>query len=321
MDSRVLVGDIGGTNIRFGIAELSETGIVIHDFYKMPGDHFEGFSDALQSYSDEASPNLKSLRACFALAGPVIDGAVQLTNRDWAISGSQIKSQFELPDVRLVNDFTAMARAVPEIVPAELEQIRPGISRTDAPVIVAGPGTGFGVATVLPGRSKGWRVLSGEGGHMAYAPVSDIEIELAQLLRKSHGFVSNELVCAGIGLDAVHRALCEIFDRPYQQTSPGEMLKLAATGDEVFLELCHIRARGTMGAVGDLVLANGAFGGVVLAGGVSERLATYLKAGEALDRFLGIGARARFLSDVPIHLMHDPVAPLIGAAALVLKED
>jgi glucokinase len=139
-------------------------------------------------------------------------------------------------------------------------------------------------------------------------------------LREKHGFVSNELVCAGIGLDPIHRALCEIFDRPYKIVPPGNMLELAAIGDEMFLELCHIRARATMGAVGDLVLANGAFGGAVLAGGVSERLATYLKAQDCLDRFLANGARASFLTDVPIHLMHDPMAPLIGAAALSLKD-
>ena len=319
MTNRVLVGDVGGTNVRFGVAEDSASGITIHDFLKMPGDDFGGFEDALEQYLEETDVRA-SLPAVFALAGPPVDGIVKLTNRDWHVSEQDLIKRFGHPSVHLANDFTAMARAVPELDRSHFELIKPGITRPGAPIVVAGPGTGFGVATLLPLYGNRWRVMSGEGGFMTYAPRTDIEIKLTAYLSRKYDFVYNELVCAGVGLDDVHEGLCEIFGKPYEPKSPSDMLELAAAGDDLFRELCYIRARGTMSAVGDLVLANGARGGVVLAGGVSERLAVYLKSPDAMARFAERGRNSAFVAECPIHLMHDPVAPLIGAAALYLKD-
>lgn len=321
MTDRVLVGDVGGTNVRFGIAEMHHGRIGIHDFFKMPGDEFDRFEAALQNFAIETGADLASLPAVFALAGPYVKGCISLTNRDWRVCETDLLARFNFPSVTLVNDFTAMARAVPELDEERFELIHPGTAIETAPMIIGGPGTGFGVATLFPRTSRqGWRILSGEGGYMNYAPHTDTEIELAKLLRAAHGYVSNELVCAGIGLMPVHKAMCAIYDRDYVETSPADMLEIAASGDHMFHELISIRARGAMNAMGDLVLANGALGGAVLAGGVSERISVYFKAPEAIARFYERGRNSKFLADCPIHLMHDPAAPLIGAAAILLKD-
>lgn len=320
MSNIVLVGDVGGTNVRFGLAELIDSKVVVHDFIKMPGDDYASFDDALASYLTGKSLDAVALSAVFSLAGPPIGGTVALTNRDWVVSESGLTSKFGFQSVKLANDFKAMARSVPEIDGSGLKVIQAGQSKSDAPYIVAGPGTGFGVATLIPKGPGRWQVLSGEGGYMAYAPQTPIEIELVKVMRRNQGYVSVEHVCAGIGLVPVHIAMSEIYDRPYVETAPRDMLEAAAAGDEMFAEICHIRACGTMTALGDLVLANGALAGAVLAGGVSERLASYLTDEDALNRFYERGRNSRFIENCPIWLLTEATAPLIGAGAIHLKD-
>ncbi|KCZ53843.1 glucokinase [Hyphomonas chukchiensis] len=309
----LLVGDVGGTNVRFAMARRVDGRFRIEDFEKLKGDDFKSFDDALASYLEKTG--LKPSKACFAMAGPVSKGEVVLTNRGWQVSASRISRTFDIGSVHLINDFAAMARAVPEHGPEDFETIIEGTPVDNAPMLVAGPGTGFGVATLLRNRTGGWYVLNGEGGHIAFSPRDTTEIELTRILLKRHGYVSNELVASGSGLEAVHEAFCEIFGRAYEEISPQEMRRLADAGDEMFLKLIKVRANTVMSAVGDLVLANGALGGVVVAGGVSERIADFLKTPEACERFVERGPLSNYLSTCPVKLMHDPEAPLIGAAA------
>lgn len=315
----VLVGDVGGTNVRFARADLAGDRIEVSDFTKLRGDDFCCFERALKRYCEETDAG-KEAAAVFALAGPIRNGEVSLTNRDWTVSTRNLQDKFTLSNVLLMNDFAAMARAVPELGRETMEMVKPGTPEPDKPMIVAGPGTGLGVATLFPGNHGHWKVISGEGGHLAFAPRNDLEAELLKVLQASHGYVSNELVCSGMGLPIVHRALCAISGRDYVDTPPADMLEAAEQGNEFFLELCRLRARGVMSAVGDLALANGALGGVVLAGGVTERLLPYLLEAESLDRFVSRGPMSDYLANCPIHLMTDPVAPLVGAAALYLKD-
>lgn len=318
MSDRVLVGDVGGTNVRFALAGRRDGKTVIDEFTKLAGDNFETFDSALRQYLEDTG--LAPKRACFAMAGPVRDGEVMLTNRNWHVSARRLCSQFGFDDIRIINDFTAMARSVPEHSADQFEEILPGEADPDQPVIVAGPGTGFGVATLFPLGNNAWRVLTGEGGHIAYAPRDTVEFEVASILMRDHGYVSNELVASGMGLDFIHRAFCEVFGRTWAGTSPEEMRRLADEGDEMFDQLISMRAKTVMGAVGDLALANGALGGVVLAGGVTERISDYLRRPEAIARFRERGPMSGYLAKCPVRLMHDPEAPLIGAAAYYSQE-
>lgn len=313
MQEPILVGDIGGTNARFALASRQDGKLRIEHFEKLAGEDFESFDGALQQYVSQTGARVSA--ACFALAGPIEDQQVTLTNRGWQVSAKALKAQFGFQDVCLINDFHAMARSVPEFSFEAFDCILPGAPETGAPVLVAGPGTGFGVATLLSEVGGCWRVISGEGGHMAYAPRSPVEHELARLLMRDHGYVSNELVASGSGLGAVHAAFCEIYGRDLVELPPEEMRQRADAGDELFRTLIEVRALAVMGATGDLVLANGALGGVVLAGGVSERISDFLKTGEARQRFVSRGPMSHYLEDCPVWLMREATAPLIGAAA------
>jgi glucokinase len=308
----LLVADIGGTNARFATATRREGRICIEDYTVLAGGDFQTFDDALQHYLDLSGA--KPALACIAAAGPVLGGAVHLTNRKWTVSEAALRERFGFSGVTLFNDFVAMARSVPEMGADAFLPVFDGEAVRGAPVLVTGPGTGFGVATLVP-LNEGWKVLGGEGGHMAYAPRTALERELAGLLMRDHGYVSNELVASGSGLNAVHAAFCEMFDIVLAPLTPAEMSVRAGAGDEMYQALIQVRALAVMGAAGDLVLANGALGGVVLAGGVSEKFRDIFLTSEARERFVARGPMSRFLERCPVRLLHEDTAPLIGAAA------
>lgn len=313
MEGALLVGDVGGTNARFALALQRGDWLRIERFEVLAGEDYPAFADALRHYLDQTG--LKPEAACIAVAGPVRDGAVHLTNRDWHISEASLRETFGIPQALLINDFVAMARSVPELEPEAFELVFDGEPVAAAPVIVCGPGTGFGVSTLVPEANGRWRVLAGEGGHIAYAPRTALERELAAILARDHGYVSNELVASGSGLEEVHSAFCEIYGVAKVTLTPGEMRSRADAGDAMYSALIEVRALAVLGAAGDLVLATGALGGVVLAGGVSERLGDILKTPPARERFVSRGPMSGYLERCPVRLLHDPVAPLIGAAA------
>jgi glucokinase len=309
----VLVGDIGGTNVRFALAVRRGGALALERFELLAGKDFATFEAALAHYL--AKTGAAADAACFAFAGPVRGETVVLTNRGWQVSGPALRERFAFRRLALINDFHAMARSVPEQALSSFDTIFTGTPAAGMPMLVTGPGTGLGVATLLRDAAGRWIVLSGEGGHIAYAPRTDLERELSRILMRDHGYVSNELVASGSGLVAVHAAFCEIFGRPVEAVAPGELRLRADAGDPMYLALTEARALAVIGAAGDLVLANGALGGVVLAGGVSQRIADDLRSPAARDRFLSRGPMSRYLFDCPVWLMRNPTAPLLGAAA------
>ncbi len=319
MNSALLVGDIGGTNVRFALAHGSGNELTIDGFAVFAGDDFPTFDVVLEQYLS-TQPELPQ-RVCLALAGPVQGGTVHLTNRqNWTVTEGGLRARFGFSDARLINDFHAMARAVPELEANCFEVISPGEQVADAPTLVAGPGTGFGVATLLPQGEGRWRVLTGEGGHAAYAPREPLEFDLLRILARDDAYVSTERVASGSGLPAVHAAFCELFGRPIEALSAADMRARADSGDEMFRQLISVRAKAVMGAVGDLALITGALGGVVIAGGVAERIVDYLKRPDVCERFDRRGPMSHYLAQCPVRLMRSAEAPLIGAAAYFNQE-
>ena len=322
MTDTVLVGDIGGTNVRFGRARLGFAGHPeVEDIEIMPGDNFRSFDDALTLYLTQLG-NKRPEQALFAFAGPVRDGIVRLTNRDWTVNSRELARKVGLSRIRLVNDYAAMARSIPELGDESFHRLHDGrVPDQRAPILVAGPGTGLGMATLLPEGERGWRVITGEGGHAAFAPRSEREWELTKRLAAVHGYVSKELVLSGSGLNAVHKALCEIDGVEWQLMPPAEIMSRAEAGDKLCRDICEIRAGATLDALGDAALINGTRGGVVITGGVAERLVDWLAKPSALSRFFQRGPMSHYMEPIPIRLLMQGDAALIGAAALHFDED
>ena len=322
MTQTVLVGDIGGTNVRFACAHLNLTGAPeIESVSILPGDSFSSFEAALERYLDSLNGHRPD-HALFAFAGPVREGRVTLTNRNWSVDSTKVANDLEFDRVRFVNDYAAMARAIPVLPESSFKLIHAGDPTKDrAPILVSGPGTGLGVATLLPEYEGGWHVLTGEGGHAAYAPQTEREWVLAKELRRHYGHVSKELVLSGSGLNAVHAALCALDGVPWVKTPPAEILNRARAGDIICRDICRIRAAATLDAMADAALINGTRGGVVITGGVAERLSDWLTAPEALARFFERGPMSHYMHPIPIRLLLSGQSALIGAAALHFDQE
>lgn len=311
----ILAGDIGGTNARFGCLKREpEGGWTVHNYAKIKGSDFASFDEAIESYLSQL--DVRPTRAAFAAAGPVEAGYINLTNTDWQISAERTASLHGFETCALFNDFAGMTRSIPELSDDDFTVVRSGQARENEPILVAGPGTGFGVGYLVPTKS-GWHVMSTEGGHISYSAQSSLELELLNFLRRDRDYVSLELVSSGKGLPVIHKAVCEIHGQDYVFVDPDQIRERASANDPVCRDVCHIRAAATMGAIGDLALSGGARGGIVLAGGVSERMIEFYMQPTAMNRFLNRGPQSDYVRDIPMRLLKCPLAPLIGSAALL----
>ncbi len=309
----ILVGDAGGTNVRFAVARVDDAGIKLSPIWKRPGANYPTFADALSAYLVESHE--KPSGAAFGLAGVEHQGRIELLNRGWTVDRCETVDQLGLDGIVMVNDFFAMARGAVELAPGDALEITAGEVDPLGSVAVGGPGTGFGIAMVRR-VSDGWVVVAGEGGHQAYTPETDVEWRLAENLRAHGVYPSNEIVAAGVGFDETRRALAEAMGVSDRQQSQQDVIDAAAQGDAFALEFCRLRARCVMTAMGNLALVANSTGGVCLAGGVTQRLIPWLKEKSVLDRFHERGPRTGLLASIPIRNITSESAPLIGAAHL-----
>ncbi len=322
MSDRVLVGDIGGTNARFALAHQTNAGqFELSKVIILQGGDYSSFDSALSEYLARIGPD-RPRHALLAGAGPVQDEIIHLVNRDWTLDRALIEAKYGFEQACLVNDYSAMARAIPEMPDSSFRVLHEGRSLEQRmAILVGGPGTGLGIATLLPKGARGWEVIPGEGGYASYCPRTPREWALAEALRREHGFVSNELVLAGIGLEAVHRALCQIDGVDWKPMPPSEIMAQAKAGDQICSDICDIRSAATFDALGDAALINGTLGGVVMTGGVAVRLADWLAHPAALARFQARGLKRDYMMDIPIRLLLSGEAALIGAAALHFEQE
>ena len=323
----VLVGDLGGTKAL--LALVDDQGHVSSEQRLLCKDH-PSFGALVAAYlAGLTGP--KPLRACFAIAGP-IEGPpeaehVKLTNLPWAVDARELAATLGLERVRLVNDFVAQARAVlahpeklvPLVVPAGAKLgARPG------PIAVIGAGTGFGHAILLPGAAGRVDVIATEGGHVDFAPVTDVQIEILKLGRTRFGRVSVERVLSGPGLALIYDTLAalepklasaEVAER-MRSEDPGAVIVSLGDTDPLCtrtLELfCDIYGQ----EAGNVAVRLLAEGGVVLGGGIATRIMPKILAGGFARAYLAKAPMEAIVGRIPVYVMTDPAAGLLGAAAL-----
>jgi glucokinase len=316
----LLVGDIGGTNARFALASGRSGELVVEHIRKGPASAHASFAAALADYRREVSTRIDG--AVIGAAGPLRHGRIDITNGDWVIDGPETAAMLGGVPVLLANDFEAMARSAPELSGASLVSIGPGEADPDGDMAVAGPGTGLGVGALRRLRGAGeapdWLVVGGEGGHQVFAPQTDLEWRLAERLRAQLGYVSNEVIASGSGLDETLPALAAVMGLPVPDWTPADLDRAALAGDELAVAMYRLRARTVMTALGDAALAIKATGGAFVAGGIGVRLGRWLGEPEALARFYQRGAQVDLMRPVPVWLIRDEAAPLVGAALLWL---
>lgn len=311
-----LVGDVGGTNARFALARRENGKLIqLHQAEKLANDNHSSFIESLSTYIQtlETIPTT----ALFALAGPVSsDGSIKLVNRDWpVINPLELKHTFNFSSVGIVNDFAAMSRSIPEVADQDLVSIISGTADATEPIVVTGPGTGFGVGTLLR-INDSYHVISGEGGHAAFAPQTELELELFRLLSKNYEYIPIEMIVSGAWLDTVFNAVSDIHGADRRSLTADDILKAAQAGEPVSKSFCELRAGAIMSAAGNCVLTNGARGGAVLTGGVAERMIDWLRTEDAISRFKGRGNHTDYMDGIPVAVLSNSYAALLGAAAL-----
>ncbi|PHR92931.1 MAG: glucokinase [Robiginitomaculum sp.] len=321
-ENLILVGDVGGTNVRLGLADRSASGkITIEKFANVPGDSVPDLDTAIAGYLKAVNVTPKNV--ALALAGPIKNNTVVLTNRPWTVSGPDLAAKIGAETIKLYNDFEAMARSIPELEVDDFDVLNSGKVVENTPILVAGPGTGFGMAFLVPvpGQMyRHWKVIASEGGHVAFTPQNQIECEILHILQQDHEFVSLELVCSGKGLDELHKAVCKRQGQTYNRMEPGAIHEAASAGDPVCLEVCEVRAAAIMCSIGDMALTGGTRSGVILAGGVTSRLMEFINTPKAMKRYFNRGLRSPYMESIPMRHLHKPSAALYGAAALFLDE-
>lgn len=318
----LLAGDIGGTKSRLAIfAEDADPRKPLAEEV-LPSGHFSGIEALVREFLKRT--NRTADRACFAIAGPVIDGRATVTNLPWIEEAETIRRQLGLQSVRLLNDVAASARAVPLLEARELHTLSPGEPVADGAIAVIAPGTGLGEAFLtLDGTRR--QEHASEGGHADFAPGGPLETDLLCDLQKEYAHVSYERVCSGPGIWQIYRFLRG--RRPAEEPA-WLAAKLAAAADPVPILVDAAVAETTglcaqavklfcsiLGAeAGNLALKTLATGGVYIGGGIAPRIISLLDEGEFLAAFRRKGRMADLLFRMPVHVILEPRAALIGAA-------
>ncbi len=306
-----LVADIGGTHTRFGL--IDGAGRVTRLRQMKCADH-PSLPAAARSYLEDLELRSRPLQAVFAVAAPVSGDQVVMTNRAWSFAVEEVRRDLGLERLEVINDFAALALGVPYLPPDSSREIRAGRSRPGAPIAVLGPGTGLGVAVAVP-TGGGWTALATEGGHRDLAARTDFEWQVVRRLRERFGRVSAERVLSGPGLVNLYESVCAVRGTEPASLSPKGVVDGARAGRWPDCVEAVALFSGWLGAVaGDLALSVGARGGVFLAGGVLPRMGRVFDSQLFVSGFLEKGRMREYLEAVPVRLIEDREAALLGAA-------
>ena len=312
-----LVCDVGGTNCRFALAERGGAPIEAVASYRCS--EFTDFAAAARRYLDEEGRGRKISWSVVAVAGPVEENAVAMTNRPWRIEGASIARDFKLRRVRLINDFSALAAATPHLADAELLAIgRTPVSAEGGTSAVVGPGTGLGVGVIVKNGSAPL-VLPSEGGHAAFAPSDDLEREIARVLVGRFDRVSYERLLSGEGLCNIYSSLAAIDGATAEDLAPRQISERATKGEDARAVAALGVFSRVLGAFsGDVVLMFGARGGLYVAGGMMPQTLDVFDRAAFRARFEDKGRFRRFMEEIPAWVVVHPHAALVGAAALAV---
>lgn len=306
-----LVGDVGGTNARFALVDHNHHVRFPRTF---AAKDYGSLSDIIAEYLKTTAGGRHPPRAVIAVAGPVMDGGIEFTNLDWQVSEIDLVAAFDFEAVTLLNDFAAQALAAPRLSADDLRVIGPKRRGAgECPIVVLGAGTGFGVGAV--GRSRHGEVaVATEGGHAAFAPYDEVEVEVWRRLKAKHGRVSIERILSGPGLHDLYGALADIAGRGVDHPDEKAVYAAGEAGDPLAASALDRFCAILGGVAGDLVLTYGARGGAYISGGIAPRMFDRLNGGAFRARFEDKGRLADYVHDVPTSLITHPYAAIVGAA-------
>lgn len=318
----VLAGDIGGTKTLLQIAEFERGGYRVLSERRFENRAYTSFDAIVGDFIAQARVPVRA--ACFGIAGPITATAagesVNLTNLPWTVDSATLAYTFDIPKVRLINDFQAAAYGMDALQPHDLIALQAGVAQPQGTRALIGAGTGLGQGLLL-WHGDHYEAHPTEGGHVDFGPTDEFQMELLQHLMKQHGRVSYERVVSGKGL-------VNIFN--FLRTRCGECATdVALDADDLAASITHAADRDRdplaqraldvfvkiYGAqAGNLALTVLATGGVYVAGGIAPKIVTHLTNGNFIRAFLAKGRMSPLLETIPVHVIVNPALGLMGTA-------
>ncbi|MFA6149473.1 MAG: glucokinase [bacterium] len=317
----ILAGDVGGTKTSLALYRREARGLLRNRMATYRSREHAGLDSILRDF---LRGGYAVERACIGVAGPVEDGRCRLTNLDWEVDEESLRLTLGVREAYLVNDVQATVSSLPFLQESDLAMIRKGEADPRGNMAVLSAGTGLGEG-FLVGSDAGYIPLASEGGHVDFAPRDEREMRLHAFLRAKHGRVSVERVLSGSGLHDVYRFLREVEGI---EEEPGIAAEVAggepqrtivryglAGGEGACAETLRIFCSLYGAEAGNLAMQYLATGGVYLGGGIAPAILSALRRREFESAFLDKGRMRNLLSRVPVMVILDPSAPLLGAAS------
>ena len=323
----ILAGDTGGTKTRLALYEQSGERFVRQQTETFVSPEFPSLEDIIHTFLAKNHVSVK--KACFGVPGPVVSGRAESTNLPWITDEKHITQTLGITSVKLVNDLVATTSSLPFLSPDDLVTLHAGMptgQETRFGVVAPGTGTGQGFLHKTAGQ---FMALPSEGGHTDFAPNTAMEVELLKYLQKNFGRVSYERVLCGPGLVNIYNFLKDAGVAP----EPAELAKrmreenpaavISSAGQSGEFEICAITLdifASVLGAkAGDVALTLVTTGGVYLGGGIPPKIIQKLVDGTIVKAFYNKGRLSDFMKTIPLHVIRDDHAALLGSAYLASR--
>lgn len=316
----LLVGDIGGTNARFALANANEPGFSREKAYRCAD--FASAELAIRAYLKQVKA-ARPKAICIAAAGPIVDGGVRFTNNTWSIETSDLRNEFDTASVRLLNDFEAIAYSIPWLQESDCVPIglpTPGIlKKSNFTVGIIGPGTGLGAAGLCKRGDQIFPIV-GEAGHVGFAAETQIQLELFTQLRDRFDRVSDERLVSGPGLENIYWALSKIRGQKNPQISAAEIFSAAVESNDSTAEESVQLFFEILGQIAsNLALSIGASDGVYIAGGIVKRYPEIVANSRFRTGFERKGRYRSLMEKIPTQVILYPQPGLLGAGYCALE--
>jgi len=334
----VLAGDVGGTKTLLALAEVEPSrgpgtarSIELRESRRYESPQYSGLGAICRAFAQELGGRPLPPQAAFGVAGPVSGGRSHTTNLPWVLDERELASAIGVARVRLVNDFHALALGIAALEPAGLVTLNEGVRNPAGPCAVIGAGTGLGEAITMTGVCGRLEVLATEGGHASFAPRDELEMDILRFLLRRYDHVSWERVVSGEGLVNVAEAIADSTGAPLpphvaeliaerRDDAPSAVTAAARAGHPICRRAVETFCTLYGAEAGNLALKALATGGVYVAGGIAPKLLPELKDGRFRSAFFAKGRMRPLLELMPVQVVLDEDAALLGAAMLAADE-
>lgn len=337
----LIAGDIGGTKTILRLVEVLEdrhSYPTIHEVKYSSSDYPDLVPMVKEFLADPKAKKYSPQAACFAIAGPVIKNTSHLTNLSWFLEAQRLQKDLEIPKVTLINDFAAVSYGVLGLADSALHSLQTGIRDRQAPIAVIGAGTGLGQSFLIPVDSD-YQVFATEGGHVDFAPRSELEFQLLDYLKEKYNVdrVSVERVVSGQGIISIYQFLRDVrplaaessdigdairrWEKGEPSIDPGAIISDAALKkqDSLCEKTMQIFVEAYGAEAGNVALKFLPYGGFYIAGGIAAKILPLMQDGKFLSAFKQKGRMSSVLENIPVRIVLNPQVGLLGSVLYTTK--